>query len=206
MILYPAIDLKDGAAVRLLRGEMGQATLYNPDPAAQARDFAEAGFEWLHLVDLNGAFEGRPVNAAAVEAILAAVELPVQLGGGIRDMETIERWLTAGVRRVILGTAEIEISDKFVEAAKRYKEDPTALHLRGMNMIYEGIKQRGTIVLLPSGSLSSMSLGSVLDDLARGKVPGSAGSGKPQMAVQGPESTGSKGRSENTTDTKGVKQ
>ena len=104
MIVFPAIDLKDGAAVRLLRGEMGHATLYNPDPAAQARDFAAAGFAWLHLVDLNGAFEGRAVNAAAVEAILAAVDLPVQLGGGIRDMAAVERWLTAGIRRVILGT------------------------------------------------------------------------------------------------------
>ena len=84
MILFPAIDLKDGAAVRLLRGEMGSAKLYNPDPAAQARSFAEAGFQWLHLVDLNGAFAGRPVNKDAVEAILDAVELPVQLGGGIR--------------------------------------------------------------------------------------------------------------------------
>jgi len=108
MIIFPAIDLKDGAAVRLLRGEMGQATLYNPDPAAQARDFAAAGFSWLHLVDLNGAFEGRSVNAAAVEAILGAIDLPVQLGGGIRDMAAIERWLAAGVARVILGTAAVK--------------------------------------------------------------------------------------------------
>ncbi len=108
MILYPAIDLKDGAAVRLLRGEMGTATVFNPDPAAQARTFAEAGFSWLHIVDLNGAFTGRPVNGAAVEAILAAVELPVQLGGGIRDMATIEAWLGAGIVRVILGTAAVK--------------------------------------------------------------------------------------------------
>jgi len=108
MIIFPAIDLKDGAAVRLLRGEMGHATLYNPDPAAQARAFAADGFAWLHLVDLNGAFEGRSVNASAVEAILEAVEIPVQLGGGIRDMAGIERWLDAGVRRVILGTAAVK--------------------------------------------------------------------------------------------------
>ncbi len=108
MILYPAIDLKDGAAVRLLRGEMGTETVFNPDPAAQARAFAEAGFSWLHIVDLNGAFTGRPVNGAAVEAILAAVELPVQLGGGIRDMATIEAWLGAGIARVILGTAAVK--------------------------------------------------------------------------------------------------
>ncbi|MGE4218085.1 MAG: 1-(5-phosphoribosyl)-5-[(5-phosphoribosylamino)methylideneamino]imidazole-4-carboxamide isomerase [Alphaproteobacteria bacterium] len=108
MILYPAIDLKDGACVRLVRGEMDQATVFNADPAAQARDFADAGAGWLHLVDLNGAFAGRPVNAAAVEAILAAVSIPVQLGGGIRDMGTIEGWLGRGVRRVILGTAAVK--------------------------------------------------------------------------------------------------
>ncbi len=118
MNLYPAIDLKDGAAVRLLRGEMGTATLFNPNPAAQARDFAEAGFSWLHIVDLNGAFEGRPVNGAAVEAILAAVELPVQLGGGIRDMATIEAWLAAGIARVILGTAAVK-DPELVRAACR---------------------------------------------------------------------------------------
>src|SRR3546814_5090422 len=88
MILFPAIDLKDGQAVRLLRGDMASATVFNEDPAAQARSFADAGFQWVHLVDLNGAFEGRPANAPAVEAILAAVDLPVQLGGGIRDMAT----------------------------------------------------------------------------------------------------------------------
>ena len=111
VILFPAIDLKDGAAVRLLRGEMGSAKLYNPDPAAQARSFAEAGFQWLHLVDLNGAFAGRPVNRDAVEAILDAVELPVQLGGGIRDLATIETWLEAGIARVILGTAAVKDPD-----------------------------------------------------------------------------------------------
>ena len=108
MILFPAIDLKDGQAVRLLRGEMETATVFNDDPAAQARAFAAQGFQWLHLVDLNGAFEGRPVNAAAVEAILAAVDLPVQLGGGIRDLATIERWLELGLRRVILGTVAVK--------------------------------------------------------------------------------------------------
>jgi len=120
MIIFPAIDLKDGAAVRLLRGEMGHATLYNPDPAAQARDFAAAGFAWLHLVDLNGAFEGRAVNAAAVEAILAAVDVPVQLGGGIRDMAAIERWLSAGVRRVILGTAAVKDPELVRAACRRH--------------------------------------------------------------------------------------
>ena len=108
MILYPAIDLKDGQAVRLVRGEMDQATVFNTDPAAQARSFQDAGSTWLHLVDLNGAFAGQPVNGAAVEAILAATDVPAQLGGGIRDMETIEMWLTRGIARVILGTVAVE--------------------------------------------------------------------------------------------------
>lgn len=108
MILYPAIDLKDGKAVRLLRGEMEQATIFNPDPAAQAESFAAQGYEWLHLVDLNGAFAGRPVNGSAVEAILSRVSLPTQLGGGIRDMETIGFWLERGITRVILGTVAVK--------------------------------------------------------------------------------------------------
>ncbi|MEM6480661.1 MAG: 1-(5-phosphoribosyl)-5-[(5-phosphoribosylamino)methylideneamino]imidazole-4-carboxamide isomerase [Pseudomonadota bacterium] len=108
MILYPAIDLKDGQAVRLLRGDMDQATVFNEDPAAQAQAFAEAGCQWLHLVDLNGAFAGEPVNGAAVKDILAAISVPAQLGGGIRDLATIERWLEAGLARVILGTAAVE--------------------------------------------------------------------------------------------------
>jgi phosphoribosylformimino-5-aminoimidazole carboxamide ribotide isomerase len=120
VILFPAIDLKDGAAVRLLRGEMGSAKLYNPDPAAQARSFAEAGFQWLHLVDLNGAFAGRPVNKDAVQAILEAVELPVQLGGGIRDLATIEAWLEAGIARVILGTAAVKDPDLVKQACRRF--------------------------------------------------------------------------------------
>jgi len=108
MILYPAIDLKDGQCVRLVKGEMDQATVFNDDPAAQARAFEQAGCAWLHLVDLNGAFAGEPVNSAAVEAILAATEVPVQLGGGIRDMATIEGWLKKGLARVILGTVAVE--------------------------------------------------------------------------------------------------
>jgi phosphoribosylformimino-5-aminoimidazole carboxamide ribotide isomerase len=120
MILFPAIDLKDGQAVRLLRGELQSATVFNDDPAAQARAFAEAGFEWLHLVDLNGAFAGRPVNAPAVEAILRAVDLPVQLGGGIRDMATIERWLALGVRRVILGTVAVKNPALVREACRAF--------------------------------------------------------------------------------------
>jgi len=107
VILFPAIDLKDGQCVRLKLGDMAQATVFNDDPAAQARSFEAQGFEWLHLVDLNGAFEGRPVNASAVDAILAAVKLPVQLGGGIRNLGQIEAWLDKGIRRVILGTVAL---------------------------------------------------------------------------------------------------
>jgi phosphoribosylformimino-5-aminoimidazole carboxamide ribotide isomerase len=108
LTLYPAIDLKDGQCVRLRRGAMDQATVYSSDPAGQARAWQDAGFAWLHVVDLNGAFAGRPVNGDAVAAILAAVTLPVQLGGGIRDMAGIEAWLAAGVRRVILGSAALK--------------------------------------------------------------------------------------------------
>ncbi|RJL18672.1 1-(5-phosphoribosyl)-5-[(5-phosphoribosylamino)methylideneamino]imidazole-4-carboxamide isomerase [Paracoccus siganidrum] len=117
MILYPAIDLKDGNCVRLLRGEMEAATVFGTDPAAQARAFQDAGAEWLHLVDLNGAFAGRPVNAQAVEAILAAIRIPAQLGGGIRDMATIESWLERGLARVILGTVAVEDPDLVHQAA-----------------------------------------------------------------------------------------
>ena len=120
MILYPAIDLKNGQCVRLLRGAMEQATVFNDDPAAQARAFVGEGAEWLHLVDLNGAFAGTPVNGAAVEAILAAVDVPCQLGGGIRDMATIENWLAKGLRRVILGTVAVENPALVREAARAF--------------------------------------------------------------------------------------
>jgi phosphoribosylformimino-5-aminoimidazole carboxamide ribotide isomerase len=120
MILYPAIDLKDGQAVRLVHGDMDQSTVFNDDPAAQARVFVDAGCEWLHLVDLNGAFEGEPVNAAPVEAILKACPVPAQLGGGIRDMKTIERWIDRGLARVILGTVAVENPDLVREAAREF--------------------------------------------------------------------------------------
>ncbi len=120
MILYPAIDLKDGHAVRLLRGDMEKSTTFNEDPAAQARDFVKAGCEWLHLVDLNGAFAGSPVNAAPVEAILRECNVPAQLGGGIRDMATIEMWLSKGLERVILGTVAVENPDLVREAARAF--------------------------------------------------------------------------------------
>ncbi len=120
MILYPAIDLKDGQCVRLLRGEMTAATVFGDDPAAQAAKFQAAGCEWLHLVDLNGAFAGQPVNASAVEAILARVTVPCQLGGGIRDMATIEMWLGKGLARVILGTVAVENPDLVRNAARAF--------------------------------------------------------------------------------------
>lgn len=120
MILYPAIDLKDGQCVRLLKGEMSEATVFNDNPAAQARAFQDAGAEWVHLVDLNGAFAGRPVNAGAVEAILGALTIPAQLGGGIRDMATIEGWLSKGLSRVILGTVAVENPELVREAARAF--------------------------------------------------------------------------------------
>jgi phosphoribosylformimino-5-aminoimidazole carboxamide ribotide isomerase len=120
MILFPAIDLKDGQCVRLLRGEMSAATVFGDDPGAQAAKFQAAGCEWLHLVDLNGAFAGQPVNAAAVESILATVSVPCQLGGGIRDMATVEMWLTRGISRVILGTVAVENPDLVRQAARTF--------------------------------------------------------------------------------------
>lgn len=120
LTLYPAIDLKDGACVRLKRGEMDQATVYSADPAGQARAWQDAGFRWLHVVDLNGAFAGRPVNAEAVRAILGAIDLPVQLGGGIRDLAGIEAWLAAGIRRVILGSAAAKNPALVIEACRQF--------------------------------------------------------------------------------------
>ena len=139
MILYPAIDLKDGRCVRLVRGDMAQATVFNERPADQARRFADAGASWLHVVDLNGAFEGRPVNAGAVEAILAETDLPVQLGGGIRSMRTIEAWLAAGVSRVVLGTVAVK-NPALVREACRTWPGKVALGIdaRGGRVAVEG--------------------------------------------------------------------
>ena len=120
MILFPAIDLKDGQCVRLRQGEMAQATVFNTDPASQARSFEEQGFEWLHVVDLNGAFEGRPVNEKAVAAIFDAVHISIQLGGGIRDLETIVTWLEKGIDRVVLGTAAVRDPALVREAARDF--------------------------------------------------------------------------------------
>ena len=120
MILFPAIDLKDGECVRLVHGEMGSATVFNPDPAAQAESFERQGFDYLHLVDLDGAFAGKPRNAEAVESILDRVSLPVQLGGGIRDIRTVDMWLKRGVARVILGTAAVKDPGFVREAARLF--------------------------------------------------------------------------------------
>ena len=120
MILYPAIDLKGGECVRLAQGDMARATVYNPDPGAQAAAFKAQGFEWLHVVDLDGAFAGNAVNAAAVEAILKATDVPVQLGGGIRTLEAVANWLARGLARVILGTAALRDPDLVIRACKLF--------------------------------------------------------------------------------------
>ena len=120
MILFPAIDLKNGEAVRLEQGDMARATVFNRDPAAQAKAFEARGFEYLHIVDLDGAFAGKPMNAAAVERILAAVTIPAQLGGGVRDRATIEAWLAKGIARVIIGTAAVRNPALVKEAARAY--------------------------------------------------------------------------------------
>ena len=120
MILFPAIDLKNGQCVRLEQGDMARATVFNLDPAAQARRFAGQGFEYLHVVDLDGAFAGKPMNADAVEAMLKAISIPVQLGGGIRDLKTVEAWLAKGIARVIIGTAAVRDPELVKGAAKKF--------------------------------------------------------------------------------------
>jgi phosphoribosylformimino-5-aminoimidazole carboxamide ribotide isomerase len=122
MIFFPAIDLKDGQCVRLFQGDMDQVTVFGDDPAGQAKGFADAGAKWLHVVDLNGAFSGRPVNEDAVSGILDRIDIPVQLGGGIRDMQTIDFWLDRGVRRVILGTVAVRDPDLVKQACKRHPD------------------------------------------------------------------------------------
>ena len=122
MIFFPAIDLKDGQCVRLFQGDMDQVTVFGDDPADQAKGFADAGAKWLHVVDLNGAFSGRPVNEDAVSGILDRIDIPVQLGGGIRDMQTIDFWLDRGVRRVILGTVAVRDPDLVKQACKRHPD------------------------------------------------------------------------------------
>ena len=149
MILYPAIDLKDGQCVRLVRGEMEAATVFNDDPAAQARAFQDAGCQWIHLVDLNGAFAGEPVNGAAVDAILGAVSVPCQLGGGIRDMATIETWLGKGLRRVILGTVAVRDPDLVRQAARAFPgQVAVGIDARGGMVAVEGWAETTDITAL----------------------------------------------------------
>ena len=139
MILYPAIDLKDGQCVRVVRGDLGQATVFNASPADQAKAWCDAGFHWVHVVDLNGAVQGEAVNASAVEAILEAVSIPVQLGGGIRTLADIERWIEAGVSRVILGTVAVTDPDIVRHAARRWPEQiAVSVDVRGGKVATQG--------------------------------------------------------------------
>ena len=157
MILYPAIDLKEGRCVRLRQGDMAQATVFNHDPAAQAASFEADGFGWLHVVDLDGAFAGKPMNGAAVDGILARVGFPVQLGGGIRDMATVEGWLNKGIARVIIGTAAVR-DPEFVKRAARAFPGQVAV----------GIDARDGFVAVEgwaeTSSLSALELGQRFED------------------------------------------
>jgi phosphoribosylformimino-5-aminoimidazole carboxamide ribotide isomerase len=149
MFLFPAIDLKDGACVRLKLGLMEESTVFNTDPGAQARDFAGAGAEWIHVVDLNGAFAGKPVNGAAVDSILRSVTVPVQLGGGIREMATIEDWLARGIRRVILGTVALKNPALVREACKRFPgRVAVGIDAKGGKVAVEGWAETSDLTVL----------------------------------------------------------
>lgn len=149
MILFPAIDLKDGACVRLKLGLMEESTVFNTDPGAQARDFAAKGAEWIHVVDLNGAFAGKPVNGAAVDGILKSVSVPVQLGGGIREMATIEDWLARGVRRVILGTVALKNPQLVKDACKRFPgRVAVGIDAKGGKVAVEGWAETSDLTVL----------------------------------------------------------
>ncbi len=155
MILFPAIDLKDGQCVRLLRGDMAEATVFSDDPAGQAAAFIAAGATWLHIVDLNGAFAGKPVNGAAIEGILAAAAAQgaqVQLGGGIRDLATIEMWLTAGVSRVILGTAAVKNPEMVRQACQQFPgQIVVGVDARGGLVAVEGWAETATLTAVELG-------------------------------------------------------
>ena len=149
MILFPAIDLKDGQCVRLLRGDMNRATVFNDDPAAQARAFRDQGFQWIHVVDLNGAIEGRAVNADAVGSVLDAVDLPLQLGGGIRSMAAVEGWLERGVARVVLGTAAVREPDLVRNACAAFPgQVAVGIDARGGRVAVEGWAQASELSAL----------------------------------------------------------
>lgn len=146
MILFPAIDLKDGKCVRLRQGEMSAATVFSDDPVGQAVNFEAEGFLWLHIVDLNGAFEGRPVNAAAVDAILREISIPVQLGGGIRDLDTISLWLEKGIARVILGTVAVRDPALVKQACRDFPNRvAVGIDARGGKVAIEGWAQESTL-------------------------------------------------------------
>ena len=177
MILFPAIDLKGGQCVRLLHGDMAKATVFNDDPADQAARFEAQGFDYLHVVDLDGAFAGKPVNAEAVESILARTAMPVQLGGGIRDLRTIEAWLSRGVRRVIIGTAAVRDPALVREAARLFPDQ-----------VAVGVDARDGIVAVEgwamTAQVSAVDLGRrfedagvaavIYTDIARGRRPAGA--------------------------------
>lgn len=149
MILFPAIDLKNGQCVRLEQGDMARATVFNLDPAAQAQSFAEQGFEYLHVVDLDGAFAGKPVNAAAVEAMLKTIRIPVQLGGGIRDLKTVEAWLDKGITRVIIGTAAVRDPELVKAAAKKFSgRVAVGLDARDGKVAVEGWAETSEVTVL----------------------------------------------------------
>jgi phosphoribosylformimino-5-aminoimidazole carboxamide ribotide isomerase len=149
MILFPAIDLKNGQCVRLEQGDMARATVFNLDPAAQARSFASQDFEYLHVVDLDGAFAGKPINTQAVESMLQAVKMPVQLGGGIRDLATVEAWLAKGIARVIIGTAAVRDPALVKEAAKKYPgRVAVGLDARDGNVAVEGWAETSQVTAL----------------------------------------------------------
>ena len=152
MILFPAIDLKDGACVRLKLGDMDQATVFNDDPGEQARQFQSQGFKWIHVVDLNGAFAGESVNGAAVEAILKAVTLPIQLGGGLRDLPGIEAWLQKGVTRVILGTVAVRDPDLVREASRMFPgKIVVGIDARGGRVAVEGWAEESELSAIELG-------------------------------------------------------
>ena len=152
MILFPAIDLKDGACVRLKLGDMDQATVFNDDPGEQARQFQSQGFKWIHVVDLNGAFAGESVNGAAVEAILKAVTLPIQLGGGLRDLPGIEAWLQKGVTRVILGTVAVRDPDLVREANRMFPgKIVVGIDARGGRVAVEGWAEESELSAIELG-------------------------------------------------------
>ena len=149
MILYPAIDLKDGACVRLRRGDMDQATVFNLDPGAQAKQFTDAGCDWIHVVDLDGAFEGKPENGAAVDAILDAVDVPVQLGGGIRSLDTAADWLDRGVRRIVFGTVAVKDPDMVIAACRLWPDQvAVGIDARGGFVAVEGWAEQSTLAVV----------------------------------------------------------